>query len=52
MMQHYLRLKAKYPDTLLFCRIGDFYELFYDDARKATRLLDITLTNSGIVRSP
>jgi len=47
MMQQYLRLKAEYPDTLLFYRMGDFYELFYDDARKAARLLDITLTKRG-----
>jgi DNA mismatch repair protein MutS len=47
MMQQYLRLKAQYPDTLLFYRMGDFYELFYDDARRAARLLDITLTARG-----
>jgi len=47
MMQQYLRLKADYPDTLLFYRMGDFYELFYDDARKAAGLLDITLTRRG-----
>ena len=47
MMQQYLRLKADYPDTLLFYRMGDFYELFYEDARKAARLLDITLTKRG-----
>jgi DNA mismatch repair protein MutS len=47
MMQQYLRLKSEYPDTLLFYRMGDFYELFYDDARKAARLLDITLTKRG-----
>jgi DNA mismatch repair protein MutS len=47
MMQQYLRLKAEYPDTLLFYRMGDFYELFYEDARKAARLLDITLTRRG-----
>ncbi len=47
MMQQYLRLKADYPDTLLFYRMGDFYELFYDDARKAAGLLDITLTKRG-----
>ncbi|HUV22286.1 MAG TPA: hypothetical protein VMZ32_10880, partial [Gammaproteobacteria bacterium] len=44
MMQQFLRIKAEYPDTLLFYRMGDFYELFYEDARKAARLLDITLT--------
>ncbi|MEJ2343799.1 MAG: DNA mismatch repair protein MutS [Gammaproteobacteria bacterium] len=47
MMQQYLRLKAQHPDILLFYRMGDFYELFYDDARKAARLLDITLTSRG-----
>jgi len=47
MMQQYLRIKAEHPDTLLFYRMGDFYELFYDDARKASRLLDITLTSRG-----
>jgi DNA mismatch repair protein MutS len=46
-MQQYLRLKAQHPDALLFYRMGDFYELFYDDARKAARLLDITLTARG-----
>jgi DNA mismatch repair protein MutS len=47
MMQQYLRLKAEYPSTLLFYRMGDFYELFYEDAEKAVRLLDITLTQRG-----
>lgn len=47
MMQQYLRIKAEYPDTLLFYRMGDFYELFYDDARHAAQLLDITLTQRG-----
>jgi DNA mismatch repair protein MutS len=47
MMQQYLRLKAQQPDMLLFYRMGDFYELFYDDAEKAARLLDITLTTRG-----
>lgn len=47
MMQQYLRIKADYPDTLLFYRMGDFYELFYDDAKKASTLLDITLTRRG-----
>src|SRR4029450_9931526 len=46
-MQQYLRLKAQYPDSLLFYRMGDFYELFYDDAKRAARLLDITLTARG-----
>ncbi len=47
MMQQYLRIKAQHPDTLLFYRMGDFYELFFDDAEKAARLLDITLTTRG-----
>ncbi len=47
MMQQYLRLKAQHPDMLLFYRMGDFYELFYDDADRASRLLDITLTARG-----
>ena len=47
MMQQYLRLKAQYPDLLLFYRMGDFYELFFDDAERAARLLDITLTTRG-----
>jgi DNA mismatch repair protein MutS len=47
MMQQYLRLKAQHPGILLFYRMGDFYELFYDDAEKAARLLDITLTTRG-----
>ncbi|MDE2258935.1 MAG: DNA mismatch repair protein MutS [Betaproteobacteria bacterium] len=47
MMQQYLALKAEHPDRLLFYRMGDFYELFYDDAEKAARLLDITLTRRG-----
>ena len=47
MMQQYLRIKAEFPDTLVFYRMGDFYELFFDDARKANRLLDITLTTRG-----
>jgi DNA mismatch repair protein MutS len=46
-MQQYLRIKADFPDTLVFFRMGDFYEVFYDDARKANRLLDITLTARG-----
>jgi len=47
MMRQYLALKANHPDTLLFYRMGDFYELFHDDAEKAARLLDITLTTRG-----
>lgn len=47
MMQQYLRIKAQYPETLVFYRMGDFYELFFDDAHKAAKLLDITLTARG-----
>ncbi len=47
MMAQYLRLKAGHPDTLVFYRMGDFYELFFDDARTAHRLLGITLTTRG-----
>ena len=47
MMQQYLRLKAEHPDILLFYRMGDFYELFYDDAKRASQLLEISLTKRG-----
>ena len=47
MMQQYLGIKSEHPDTLLFYRMGDFYELFFDDARRAAKLLDITLTSRG-----
>ncbi len=47
MMQQYLRIKSEHPDVLLFYRMGDFYELFHDDAEKAARLMDITLTARG-----
>ncbi len=47
MMQQYLQLKAQNPDILLFYRMGDFYELFYDDAKRAAALLDISLTKRG-----
>ncbi len=47
MMQQYLRIKAQHPDMLLFYRMGDFYELFHDDAVRAAKLLDITLTQRG-----
>ncbi|MDG2364683.1 MAG: DNA mismatch repair protein MutS, partial [Methylococcaceae bacterium] len=47
MMVQYHRIKGQHPDTLLFYRMGDFYELFFDDAQKAARLLDITLTSRG-----
>ena len=44
MMQHYLSIKEKHPDCLVFYRLGDFYEMFFDDAIKASKLLDLTLT--------
>ena len=47
MMQQYLRIKAEHPGRLVFYRMGDFYELFFDDARRAAQLLDITLTQRG-----
>ncbi len=47
MMQQFLSIKAQHPDSLLFYRMGDFYELFYDDAKTAAELLDITLTSRG-----
>src|SRR6476469_1313934 len=47
LMRQFFSAKAQHPDVLLFFRMGDFYELFYDDARKAARLLDITLTQRG-----
>ncbi|MGH8350036.1 MAG: DNA mismatch repair protein MutS, partial [Pseudomonas sp.] len=47
MMQQYLRIKADYPHLLLFYRMGDFYELFYDDAERAAKLLSLTLTRRG-----
>ncbi len=47
MMQQYLRIKSEHPDMMLFYRMGDFYELFFEDAEEAARLLDITLTSRG-----
>src|SRR5512133_4034220 len=47
LMRQFFAAKAEHPDVLLFFRMGDFYELFYDDARKAAKLLDITLTQRG-----
>jgi DNA mismatch repair protein MutS len=47
MMQQYLRIKAQHPHELVFYRMGDFYELFFDDAKKAAELLDVTLTARG-----
>ena len=46
-MQQYLRIKAEHPDIILLFRMGDFYEVFYEDARRAAQLLDITLTSRG-----
>ena len=47
MMQQYLRIKAEHTDKLLFYRMGDFYELFFEDAERAAKLLGITLTSRG-----
>ena len=47
LMQQYFSIKAEFPDTLLLFRMGDFYEVFYDDARRAAELLDITPTTRG-----
>src|SRR5690606_27827403 len=47
LMKQFFAAKAEHPDVLLFFRMGDFYELFFDDARKAAKLLDITLTQRG-----
>jgi len=47
MMQQFLRIKSEHPDVMLFYRMGDFYELFFEDARRASRLIDITLTSRG-----
>lgn len=47
MLRQYLGIKKEFPDTLLFYRIGDFYEMFFDDAKKASALLDLTLTHRG-----
>ena len=47
MIQQYFAIKAKYPDTMLFYRLGDFYELFFEDAKAASKILEITLTSRG-----
>ncbi len=47
MIQHYLSVKAEHPDRLLLYRMGDFYELFFEDAKRAATLLDLTLTHRG-----
>ena len=44
MMQHYMETKSKYPDCILFYRLGDFYEMFFDDAKTVSRELELTLT--------
>ena len=44
MMQQYLKIKSQYQDCLLFFRLGDFYEMFFEDAKEASRVLEITLT--------
>ena len=44
MMEQYFKIKKQYPDTILFFRLGDFYEMFYDDAKLVSRELDLTLT--------
>ena len=49
-MQQYLRIKSEHPGTLVFYRMGDFYELFFEDAEKASRLLDLTLTQFWILQ--
>ena len=55
MMTHYLEVKAQYPDAILFYRLGDFYEMFYEDAKTVSRELDLTLTGKqcgDIERAP
>ena len=47
LMQQYFKVKSEYPDTLVLFRMGDFYEMFFDDAKKAAAILDITLTKRG-----
>ena len=44
MMEHYDKIKAAHPDCIIFYRLGDFYEMFFDDAIKASKMLDLTLT--------
>lgn len=50
MMQQYLKIKSEYQDCLLFFRLGDFYEMFYEDAKEASRVLEITLTKRDAKR--
>ena len=52
MMAQYLKIKSQYQDTLLFFRLGDFYEMFYDDAIEASRVLEITLTRRDAKKDP
>src|SRR4051794_15859337 len=47
MLKHWREMKARHPDAILFYRVGDFYEMFYQDAELASRILDITLTSRG-----
>ena len=47
MMRQYMEIKAQYPNTLVLYRLGDFYDLFYEDAKKVAKLLDLTLTRRG-----
>ena len=47
MMQHYLQMKEEYHDCILFYRLGDFYELFFDDAEECSRVLELTLTGKA-----
>ena len=47
MLRQFMEIKDSYPDTILFFRMGDFYEMFFDDAEKASRMLGITLTSRG-----
>lgn len=50
MMQQYLKIKSQYQDCLLFFRLGDFYEMFFEDAKEASRVLEITLTKRDAKR--
>ena len=47
MLKHWREVKAQHPETILFYRVGDFYEMFHEDAQLAARVLDITLTSRG-----
>jgi DNA mismatch repair protein MutS len=47
MLKHWREMKARHPDAILFYRVGDFYEMFYEDAELAARILEITLTSRG-----